>query len=247
MLAATSSTGTLSSRVVHELALTERIVVAMILLIDNYDSFVYNLARYFERLGQETLVCRNDSIDVARVRRLAPQAVVLSPGPCTPKEAGISTDVVRELAGRVPLLGVCLGHQAIATAWGGEIERARLPMHGRTSAIQHDGKGIYAQLPNPLTVCRYHSLVVARRSLPACLEVSAETADGTIMSLRHRSQLCVGVQFHPEAILTHGGYLLLANFLTLAEIPHAAIPAGETEQVTPAGTVAELPQKPVTF
>ncbi len=188
----------------------------MILLIDNFDSFVYNLARYFQRLGQETLVVRNTAIDAAGVRAAAPEAIVLSPGPCTPREAGCSLAVVEQLAGRVPLLGVCLGHQAIAEALGARIVRAGEPVHGRASPIRHDGRGVFRGLPNPIAACRYHSLVVDEASLPDCLEVSARTDDGTVMALRHRRAPVVGLQFHPESILTDAGYRLLAGFLRVA-------------------------------
>ena len=190
----------------------------MILLIDNYDSFVYNLARYLERLGQEPLVVRNDRIDVTRIGELAPNAIVLSPGPCTPREAGCCLDVVRQLHPTVPILGICLGHQVIAEAFGGRIVRAPEPIHGRTSKIHHDGRGIFVGLPNPIIACRYHSLVVKASSLPNGLEVSAHTNDGTIMGLRHTSLPVVGLQFHPESILTESGYDLLAAFLRRAGI-----------------------------
>ena len=188
----------------------------MILLIDNYDSFVYNLARHFERLGHSTRVVRNTEIDARAVADLRPDAVVISPGPCTPTQAGCSLEVVRALRAVVPMLGVCLGHQAMAEAFGGRLARAKTPMHGRTSSIEHDGRGVFADLPNPLRVCRYHSLVVDEKSLPECLKTSARSADGTIMAMRHASFPIVGVQFHPEAILTEGGYALLANFLRLS-------------------------------
>jgi len=191
----------------------------MILLIDNYDSFVHNLARYFQRLGQETMVVRNSAIDVSGVRAAAPAAVVLSPGPCTPRQAGCSLDVVRQLHAEFPILGVCLGHQAIAEALGGRIVRAKEPIHGRTSPILHDGQGVFADLPNPLVACRYHSLVVDEESLPECLEVTARLDDGTVMALRHRTRPIVGLQFHPESILTDTGYALLAAFLRLAGLP----------------------------
>jgi anthranilate synthase/aminodeoxychorismate synthase-like glutamine amidotransferase len=187
----------------------------VILLIDNYDSFVYNLARYFERLGQATHVVRNDAIDAAGVLRLRPDAVVLSPGPCAPRQAGCSLEVVRELQAAFPMLGVCLGHQVIGEALGGRVVRAREPVHGRTSGVTHDGRGLFAGLPNPLLACRYHSLTVDEAGLPACLEVSAHTSDGTIMALRHRRLPIFGVQFHPESILTDAGYALLANFLKI--------------------------------
>jgi anthranilate synthase/aminodeoxychorismate synthase-like glutamine amidotransferase len=194
----------------------------LILLIDNYDSFVHNLARYFRRLGQETLVVRNDAIDVAGVIRLEPGAIILSPGPCTPYQAGCSLDIVRSLADTMPVLGVCLGHQTIAAAWGGRIVRATEPRHGRASAVFHDGQGLFAGLPNPLIAGRYHSLVVEESTLPDCLAITARTADGTVMAMRHRWRPVLGVQFHPESVLTPEGYSLLAAFLRLAglEVPH---------------------------
>ena len=191
----------------------------MILLIDNYDSFVHNLARYFERLGHETRVVRNTEIDVAGVLSLSPDAVVLSPGPCRPKQAGCSLSVVRELHARLPILGVCLGHQVIAEALGGRIDRAAEPMHGRTSLVRHDGRGLFAGLASPIVGCRYHSLVVVESSLPDCLEVSARTEEGTVMALRHRELPVVGLQFHPESILTEAGYPILAGFLRRCGLP----------------------------
>jgi len=188
----------------------------VILLIDNYDSFVHNLARYFQQLGQPTAVLRNDEVAVEDVEDMQPEAIVLSPGPCTPNEAGCSLDLVRRYQHTIPMLGVCLGHQTIAAALGAQISRANEPMHGRTSEIFHDGNGVFDSLPSPLTACRYHSLVVEEPSLPECLEVSARTADGTVMAVRHRDTPLVGVQFHPESVLTVGGYSLLANFLRLA-------------------------------
>jgi anthranilate synthase/aminodeoxychorismate synthase-like glutamine amidotransferase len=190
----------------------------MILLIDNYDSFVHNLARYFERLGREPMVVRNTEIDVARIRDLAPEAIVVSPGPCTPREAGCSLDIVRQLHPTIPILGICLGHQVIAEALGARIARAAEPVHGRTSRICHDGQGVFAGLPNPITAGRYHSLVVDESTLPDCLRVSAHTEDGTIMGLRHTEFPIVGLQFHPESILTEDGYGLLAAFLRQAGI-----------------------------
>ena len=190
----------------------------LILLIDNYDSFVYNLARYLERLGREPLVVRNDEIDAQGIGGLAPEAIVLSPGPCTPREAGCCLDVVRQMHQTLPILGICLGHQVIAEALGARITRAHEPIHGRTSKIHHDGRGIFTGLPNPITACRYHSLVVDESSLPGCLEVSARTDDSTIMALRHTLLPVVGLQFHPESILTENGYDLLAAFLCRAEI-----------------------------
>jgi para-aminobenzoate synthetase component II len=188
----------------------------MLLLIDNYDSFVHNLARYFQRLGQETLVVRNDAIDADRVRLLRPSAVVLSPGPCAPRQAGATLALVRALWVEVPMLGVCLGHQTIAEALGAKITRAPRPVHGQTSAITHGGQGLFANLPSPLTVCRYHSLVVESASLPASLQPTAWTEDGLLMAIQHANRPIYGVQFHPEAILTEGGHELLANFLRSA-------------------------------
>jgi len=198
----------------------------MILLIDNYDSFAMNLARYFERLGQRTHVVRNTAIDAAGVRALAPDAMVLSPGPCAPRQAGSSLELVREFHTRLPILGVCLGHQTIAEALGGRIVRAAEPVHGRSSKIIHDGRGVFAGLPNPIVAGRYHSLVIEESSLPPALEISARTEDGTIMAIRHRALPVVGLQFHPESILTETGYPLLAAFLRLAGLPvPARLPA----------------------
>jgi anthranilate synthase/aminodeoxychorismate synthase-like glutamine amidotransferase len=220
----------------------------MILLIDNYDSFVHNLARYFELLGQSTVVVRNDAIDVDGVRKLDPAAIVLSPGPCTPEEAGCSLSLVRELHEQVPMLGVCLGHQTIAAALGGRIVRAGEPMHGRTSTVHHDGRGVFVGLSNPLTACRYHSLTVDASDLPPCLEVSAHTEDDVIMAVRHRQLPLVGVQFHPESILTGDGYALLANFLRIAgiEVPEV-LPGIERERCTGGAVTVKLPEGPVTF
>lgn len=202
----------------------------MILVIDNYDSFVYNLARYFQRLGHATRVLRNTAIDAAGARALLPEAIVLSPGPCTPQQAGSSVQLVRELHGEFPILGVCLGHQAIAAALGGRVVRSRQPVHGRSFPVWHDRRGLFAGLPNPITGARYHSLVVDETSLPACLEVSARTEDGTIMALRHRELPLVGLQFHPESILTEVGYPLLAAFLRSAGLAvPAAVPGIDSE------------------
>ncbi len=188
----------------------------MILVIDNYDSFVYNLARYFERLGHVTQVVRNTAIDADMAAALKPDAIILSPGPCTPDRAGCGLELVRRLYGSVPLLGICLGHQTIAAALGGKIIRANEPLHGRASLIHHNGRGMFAGLSNPLLGGRYHSLVVDEGSLPTCLEVIARTDDGTIMGIQHRSLPVVGLQFHPESILTDCGCQLLRAFLTLA-------------------------------
>jgi anthranilate synthase/aminodeoxychorismate synthase-like glutamine amidotransferase len=185
----------------------------VILLIDNYDSFVHNLARYFMRLGQTTHVVRNDAVDLAGIRQLRPAAIVLSPGPCTPKEAGCSVDVIQAFGAELPTLGVCLGHQAIGVAYGGRVVRAQRPMHGRTSLVRHRRSGLFRGIPSPLTACRYHSLVLDRASLPTCLDVTAWTDDGTVMGIAHREWPVFGVQFHPESILTEAGSELLANFL----------------------------------
>lgn len=190
----------------------------MILMIDNYDSFTYNLVQYLGELGAEVKTLRNDAVDIAAIKAMAPAGIVLSPGPCTPNEAGISMDVIRHCAGQVPILGVCLGHQAIGQVYGGEVVRAGQLMHGKTSAIHHDGKGVFRGLPTPYTATRYHSLVVAKDSLPECLQLSAWTGtpDGEvdeIMGFRHCELDVEGVQFHPESILTEHGHQLLRNFL----------------------------------
>ena len=183
------------------------------LMIDNYDSFTYNLVQYLGELGADVVVRRNDAIGLDEVAALAPDAIVISPGPCTPREAGISVPVIERFAGRIPLLGVCLGHQAIGAAFGGDIVRARRIMHGKTSPILHDGRGVFRELPNPFAATRYHSLVIDSATLPADLERSAWTDDGEIMGVRHRRLAVEGVQFHPESILTLEGKRLLANFL----------------------------------
>ncbi|MBI4551928.1 MAG: aminodeoxychorismate/anthranilate synthase component II [Candidatus Latescibacteria bacterium] len=185
----------------------------MILVIDNYDSFTYNLVQYLGELGQELIVRRNDQITLEEIDRMAPDRVVISPGPCTPDQAGISVSLIQRFAGRIPILGVCLGHQSIGQAFGGRIIRAPVPVHGKTSEIHHDGRTVFAGLPSPFTATRYHSLIVDEPSFPACLEVSARTADGLIMGLRHRSYPVDGVQFHPESILTAVGKDLLRNFI----------------------------------
>ena len=190
----------------------------MILLIDNYDSFTYNLVQYLGELGEGCRVFRNDEIDLANIVEKAPKYLVVSPGPGTPKEAGVSEEAIRHMAGRVPILGVCLGHQCIGSAFGGKIIRAGRMMHGKSSAIYHDGRTIYRGLPNPFQAIRYHSLLVERQSLPDCLEISAETKEGEIMGVRHKNFAVEGVQFHPESIMTEGGKILLKNFLEM-EVP----------------------------
>jgi anthranilate synthase/aminodeoxychorismate synthase-like glutamine amidotransferase len=190
----------------------------MILMIDNYDSFTYNLVQYLGELGADVQVYRNDRIAVAEIERLAPEKIVISPGPCTPTEAGVSCEVIRHFAGRVPILGVCLGHQCIGQVFGGEIVRAPALFHGKTSLIYHDGKTIFRGLARPFEATRYHSLVIRRETLPQCLEMSAETDDGVIMGVRHRERPVEGVQFHPESILTAEGKRLLANFLSSSPV-----------------------------
>ncbi len=185
----------------------------MLLVIDNYDSFTYNLVQYFQELGEDVRVFRNDEITIEKIGRLNPARIVISPGPCTPNEAGISVATIQAFAGKVPLLGVCLGHQSIGQAFGGRIIRAKKVMHGKTSMIHHDGKGLFQGIPDPFEATRYHSLVIERASLPDCLEVTAWTDDGEIMGVRHKEYDIEGVQFHPESILTEHGHALLANFL----------------------------------
>ena len=186
----------------------------MLLMIDNYDSFTYNLVQYFGELGEDVRVFRNDAITPDEIAALKPDHIVISPGPCSPNEAGISVATIKRFAGKVPLLGVCLGHQSIGAAFGGEIVHASKPMHGKTSLVHHLGKGVFAGLPNPFTATRYHSLAIRRDTLPDCLEVTAWTDDGEIMGVRHRTFAVEGVQFHPESILTEHGHDLLKNFLT---------------------------------
>jgi anthranilate synthase component II len=190
----------------------------MLLVIDNYDSFTYNLVQYLGELGAEPVVRRNDAVEVEEIGALRPRAIVLSPGPCTPSQAGVTVPVIRRWGAEVPILGVCLGHQAIGEAYGGRVIRARRVMHGKTSRIEHDGRGLFAGLPSPLEVMRYHSLIVERDSLPAELEVVAVASDdpGEIHALRHRSHPVWGVQFHPESVMSEGGKQLLQNFLELA-------------------------------
>jgi len=189
----------------------------MILLIDNYDSFTYNLVQYLGELGARCLVYRNDEIDLPAMQQKSPGYLVISPGPCTPNEAGISEGAILQMAGQVPILGVCLGHQCIGSAFGGKIIRSKRLMHGKSSLIYHDGRTIYQGLPNPFQAIRYHSLLIERESLPACLEVSAETKEGEIMGVRHKKYAIEGVQFHPESIMTQGGRILLKNFLEMEE------------------------------
>lgn len=216
----------------------------MLLLLDNYDSLVHNLARYVEELGCATRVVRSDEVTVGQIEEVRPRAIVLSPGPCTPNEAGVCIEVVRELGSRVPMLGVCLGHQAIAAALGGNVIRAPEPVHGRTSVIQHDGDGLFAGLPNPLRATRYHSLIAEEATLPRELRVTARTGEGLVMALAHRSWPLYGVQFHPESVLTQSGHQLLANFLQLAGI-EAALPAGsERREPEPSSDFYALPVAP---
>lgn len=187
----------------------------MILVIDNYDSFTFNLVQFLGELGAELQVYRNDQITLEEIRALNPERIIISPGPCTPNEAGISMDVIRQFGPTTPVLGVCLGHQSIGQVYGGTVCRAPYLMHGKVSKIKHNGEGVFAGLPNPMTATRYHSLIVQREDLPEVLEVTAETEDGLIMAVRHKEYPVVGVQFHPESILTEGGKQLLKNFLTM--------------------------------
>lgn len=185
----------------------------MILVIDNYDSFTYNLVQYLGELGEEIVVHRNDEIDLEGIAKLAPDHILISPGPCTPNEAGISLALLERFKGEIPIFGVCLGHQAIGQAFGGDVIRADMLMHGKTSEMSHDGRTIFEGLPSPFTATRYHSLIVKRDTLPDCLEISAETEDGLIMGLRHKEYVVEGVQFHPESIMTDHGLKILRNFL----------------------------------
>jgi anthranilate synthase component 2 len=185
----------------------------MLLMIDNYDSFTYNLVQYFGELGAEVRVVRNDKITLQEIGALAPERIVISPGPCSPSEAGISVPLIREFAGRIPILGVCLGHQAIGQAFGGEVAHAGRVVHGKTSSIRHSGQGVFRGLPSPFVATRYHSLAIRRSTLPDRLEVTAESEDGEIMGVRHREMAVEGVQFHPESFLTEHGHALLKNFL----------------------------------
>ncbi len=185
----------------------------MILMIDNYDSFTYNLVEYLKMLNETVEVHRNDSLSIEDIRNMSPDMIVISPGPCTPNEAGVSLQVVTELAGEFPILGICLGHQTIGQAYGGKIIKAQEPVHGKVFPINHDNKGVFKNLNQPLNVTRYHSLVIEKHTLPECLEITSETDDGQIMGIRHKSLPIEGVQFHPEAILTEQGHELLQNFL----------------------------------
>lgn len=194
----------------------------MLLVLDNYDSFTYNLVQYLQVLHADVTVHRNDAVTVDDVEAMSPDAIVISPGPCTPHEAGISVELIRALGPTVPTLGVCLGHQSIGEAFGGQVIRAPVLMHGKTSLIAHDGRRLFADLPNPFEATRYHSLIVERRSLPDELDVTAQSPDGLIMGMQHRTHPIYGVQFHPESILTAAGPALLRNFLMLAEVPVAA-------------------------
>lgn len=189
----------------------------MILVIDNYDSFTYNLVQYFGELGEEVKVRRNDEIGLEEIAAMRPDHILISPGPCTPNEAGISLELINRFKGEIPILGVCLGHQSIGQAFGGEVVRADKLMHGKTSEITHDGRTIFAGIASPFTATRYHSLIVRRETLPDCLEISAQTEDGEIMGLRHKEYAIEGVQFHPESIVTDHGLRLLQNFLSLKE------------------------------
>ncbi|HHK0776211.1 TPA: aminodeoxychorismate/anthranilate synthase component II [Neisseria gonorrhoeae] len=185
----------------------------MLLFIDNYDSFTYNIVQYFAELGQEVAVRRNDDITLEEIEALNPQYLVIGPGPCSPKEAGISVEAMRHFAGRLPIMGVCLGHQTIGEAFGGDVVRAKTLMHGKVSPVSHSGKGMFKGLPNPVACTRYHSLVIERGTLPDCLEITAWTEDGEIMGVRHKEYAVEGVQFHPEALLTERGHDMLNNFL----------------------------------
>lgn len=189
----------------------------MLLMIDNYDSFTYNIVQYFGQLGEDVQVFRNDRITVAEIEQMRPERLVISPGPCSPEEAGISVAAIKHFSGKIPLLGVCLGHQSIGAAFGGKVVRSASLMHGKTSPIHHDGQGLFTGLPSPFNATRYHSLVVERESLPDCLEITAWVESGEIMGLRHRSLPLWGVQFHPESILTEGGMDILRNFLEMSK------------------------------
>jgi anthranilate synthase/aminodeoxychorismate synthase-like glutamine amidotransferase len=217
----------------------------MILLIDNYDSFVYNLARYVRELGETPLVRRHDAVTVDEVRGLAPSHIIISPGPCSPREAGISTELVRVMGDRIPVLGVCLGHQCIGAAYGGEIVRAGMPMHGKVSRIHHRGAGIFSGLPSPFIATRYHSLVIAPASVPASLLVTATSEDGEIMAVQHAKHPVYGVQFHPESVLTEHGYRLLDHFLHgVPSSPRAVPQAADPAVITPDTSISTLASAP---
>jgi anthranilate synthase component 2 len=220
----------------------------MILLIDHYDSFVYNLARYLNRLGQQTSVVRFDEVELDQIQASTVDAIVLSPGPCAPQQAQPSMDLVRRFTGVIPILGVCLGHQCIVAALGGQIVPASEPMHGRPSEVLHDGQGVFAGLENPLTACRYHSLVAERSTMPSELEVSAWLEDETVMAIRHRSAAVVGIQFHPESVLTATGYPLLANFLDLHSFKvERPLPAIDQECQQVVASTPPQTDRPVSF
>lgn len=212
----------------------------MILVIDNYDSFTYNLVQYLGELGEDPRVHRNDAVTVDEIAALSPDAIIISPGPCTPAEAGVSTPLISRLGGRIPILGVCLGHQCIGAACGAPVVRGRVPVHGKTSRIHHDGRTIFEGLPSPLVGTRYHSLVIDEAGLPEDLEVSARTEDGVIMGVRHRAALVEGVQFHPESVLTEHGHALLRNFLALARAGTGALASPSATSPSPACAPARM-------
>jgi anthranilate synthase/aminodeoxychorismate synthase-like glutamine amidotransferase len=218
----------------------------MILLIDNYDSFVYNLARYLREMGCLTQVVRNDALSLDDVRKLSPRAIVISPGPCSPAEAGISVELVQAFADRIPILGVCLGHQAIGAALGGEVARAPAPVHGIRCRINHDSTGLFADLPTPLWAGRYHSLCVVEQSLPESLLVTARSDDGVVMGVAHTSLPVFGVQFHPESVLTQSGHQVLSNFLAAAGVPHAVPPIGDYQPAAEQSDAYVIPANAVT-
>jgi anthranilate synthase/aminodeoxychorismate synthase-like glutamine amidotransferase len=215
----------------------------MIVLLDNYDSFVYNLSRYFRELGCETEVVRNDAVSVADIERMDPQAIVISPGPCTPAQAGISVELVRSICASIPILGVCLGHQSIAEAFGGKVVRAPVPVHGMNWLVRHESTPLFRGIANPFQAARYHSLCVTEENLPAELQVTARTTDGVVMAIEHRTRPVFGVQFHPESVLTESGHLLLANFLTLAGIRAGDLPVGDYRRPVDFQAESDLPME----